>query len=81
MSTKQMLADALLAESGGLYEWAMDQRRAVRPSSWDEVAAALAEATEMRVVTSGRQLRTWLAEIEEAEAEERAGVEVEGVAR
>lgn len=65
MSTKQMLADVLLEDSGGLYEWAMAQRRGVTPKSWDQVAAVLGEETEGRVKTTGRQLRAWLVEIEE----------------
>lgn len=62
MSDKAMLADALVRTSGhdGLFEWAMDQRRAVRPPNWDVVATRLSSLTEGRVRVSGEALRNWL---------------------
>lgn len=64
MSTKQMLADVILEPEGGLYEWAMKQRRGVQPKPWDQVAEDLGHATDGRVETTGRQLRQWLIELE-----------------
>lgn len=64
-----MLADALLRESGdgGLLAWALDQRRAVHPPSWDEVAARLVATTEGKVRVRGQMLRHWLKALEEQE--------------
>lgn len=68
MSTQATLADLLLRESGhgGLWEWAMDQRRSVRPAPWDEVAYRLTQETGGKIQIRGAMLRKWVeaAEIE-----------------
>ena len=62
MSARAILADALLRVSGdgGLWEWAMDQRRSVKPANWDEVARRLALATDGEISIRGDMLRKWL---------------------
>ncbi|WP_460477723.1 hypothetical protein [Brachybacterium huguangmaarense] len=74
MSSQAMLADVLLREAGygGLWEWAMDQRRSVRPANWEEVASRLSSATGGKVRVGGDMLRKWLIVIEA----ERATAEV-----
>lgn len=64
MSANAKLADVLLREHGGLYEWCMTQRRGVSPKSWDEVADELAETTGNQVKVGGRVVRNWCATIE-----------------
>lgn len=73
MSTQAMLADSLLRLDGhgGLWEWAMDQRRSVKPANWDEVAKRLALATDGKVQVQGVMLRRWVIA---AEAERNAAV-------
>lgn len=72
MSTQAVLADILLRDAGhgGLWEWAMNQRRAVRPPNLEEVAHRLVDATDGRVKVGGDMLRKWLlaAEIEQGGA-------------
>lgn len=67
------MADALLRASGdgGLWEWAMDQRRSVTPPNWDEVARRLSVATDGKISIRGDMLRKWLLAAE-AEAERNA---------
>lgn len=64
MSANAKLADALLREQGGLYEWVMTQRRGVVPKPWDEVADELARQTNDEVKVGGRVLRNWCSAIE-----------------
>lgn len=77
MSAKARLADLLLRDAGhgGLWEWAMEQRRRVKPPNWDEVAERLEEATEGQISVRGDVLRRWLLAAEAArdEANARAG--------
>lgn len=63
-----MLADALLRVSGdgGLWEWAMEQRRSVWPPNWTELAQRLAAETDGAVVVKGDMLRKWLLAAEDA---------------
>jgi hypothetical protein len=67
MSTQARLADVLLQKAGhgGLWEWAMDQRRSANPAPWDDVAVALAGATNGEVQVQGRILRRWVIAAEE----------------
>lgn len=62
MNTQATLADLLLREAdrGGLWEWAMDERRSVRPPNWDELAYRLAIVTDGAVTIKGDMLRKWL---------------------
>ena len=62
MSTQAKLADALLRAKGydGLWSWAMDQRRSVRPLPWDDVATRLSEETDGEVSVGGVHLRRWV---------------------
>lgn len=75
MSVQARLADALLREKGhgGLWEWAMDQRRSVRPLPWDEVATRLTDVTDGEIQVKGVMLRKWVtaAEAERCEAGDR----------
>lgn len=69
-------ADLLLRQSGhgGLWEWAMEQRRFVRPPSWAKVADQLALETGGAVVVKGEMLRKWLLAAEETRASSRDSV-------
>ncbi|GAB4097661.1 hypothetical protein GCM10028787_31360 [Brachybacterium horti] len=67
MSANARLADLLLKDHGGLYEWCMDQRKGVSSKSWDAVAVELAEATGGQVKVGGRIVRNWCAAIEAGE--------------
>lgn len=62
MRSQAPYADLLLRLSGhgGLWEWAMEQRRSVRPPNWAELAERLAEETEGAVQVKGEMLRKWL---------------------
>lgn len=62
MRSQRIEAERLLVESGrgGLWEWAMDERRSVRPPNWDELAYRLAAATGGAVQIKGEMLRKWL---------------------
>lgn len=64
-----MLADSLLRLDGhgGLWEWAMSERKSVSPRSWDEVAERLAVVTGGKVRVRGQMLRRW---VQAAEAEQ-----------
>ena len=55
-------ADLLLrhAGHGGLWEWAMEQRRSVRPPNWGELAYRLVVDTDGAVQVKGEMLRKWL---------------------
>lgn len=66
MSTQAKLADLLLREAGkgGLWEWAMDERRSVSPAPWDEVAQRLTEATDGDIKIGGAMLRRWVSDAE-----------------
>ncbi|MDN5685859.1 MAG: hypothetical protein L0G94_04135 [Brachybacterium sp.] len=66
MSTQAKLADLLLREAGrgGLWEWAMDERRSVSPAPWDEVAQRLAEVTDGDIKIGGAMLRRWVSDAE-----------------
>ena len=68
MRSQAPYADALLRVlgHGGLWEWAMDQRRSVRPPNWAELAARLAAETDGAVVVKGEMLRKWLLVAEDA---------------
>lgn len=70
MSTQAVLADVLLREAGhdGLWEWAMEQRKSVRPPSWDEVARRLSDVTSGQIKVGAQMLRKWVlaAEAEQA---------------
>lgn len=76
MSTQALLADSLLRLDGhgGLWKWAMEQRKSVNPPPWDEVADRLAEATGGKIKVRGQMLRRWVlaAEQERTEAGDRA---------
>lgn len=63
-----MLADLLLREAGygGLWEWAMDQRRSVRPAAWDDVAKELNVVTDGKIQVRGAMLRLWVIAAEQA---------------
>jgi hypothetical protein len=66
MSARATLADHLLREAGhgGLWEWAMDQRRTVSPPSWELLADRLADETEGAIRVRGTMLRRWIAAAE-----------------
>lgn len=66
MSTQAKLADLLLREAGrgGLWEWAMDERRSVTPAPWDDVAKRLAEVTDSEIKIGGAMLRRWVLDAE-----------------
>lgn len=68
MSTQARLADLLLrnAGQGGLWAWAMDERRTVDPPSWDVLAERLEKVTEGSVHVGGVQLRRWVRAAEAA---------------
>ncbi|MGP5681353.1 hypothetical protein, partial [Brachybacterium alimentarium] len=55
-------ADLLLRQAGhgGLWEWAMEQRRSVRPPNWGELAYRLVVDTDGAVQVKGEMLRKWL---------------------
>ena len=55
-------ADLLLRLSGhgGLWDWAMEQRRSARPPNWAELAERLAMETDGAVAGKGDMLRKWL---------------------
>lgn len=55
MRSQALYADLLLQLSGhgALWEWAMEQRRSVRPPNWAELAERLAAETEGSVVVKG----------------------------
>lgn len=67
MRSQAPYADLLLRQSGhgGLWEWAMEQRRSVRPPNWAELADRLATETGGAVVVKGEMLRKWLIAAEE----------------
>ena len=71
MRSQAPYADLLLQLSGhgGLWEWAMEQRRSVRPPNWAELAERLAAETEGAVVVKGDMLRKWLLAAEDARGE------------
>lgn len=71
MKSQAPYADLLLRQAGrgGLWEWAMDQRRSVRPMSWSELADRLTGETEGRVQVKGEMLRKWLIAAEDARIE------------
>lgn len=71
MRSQAPYADLLLRLSGhgGLWEWAMEQRRSVRPPNWAELAERLAAETEGAVVVKGDMLRKWLLAAEDARGE------------
>lgn len=62
MRSQAPYADLLLRLSGhgGLWEWAMEERRSVRPPNWTELALRLADATNGAVTVKGEMLRKWL---------------------
>ena len=68
MRSQAPYADLLLRLSGhgGLWDWAMEQRRSVRPPNWAELAERLATETEGAVVVKGDMLRKWLLAAEDA---------------
>jgi hypothetical protein len=76
MRSQAPYADLLLRQSGhgGLWEWAMEQRRSVRPPNWAELAERLAAETHGAVVVKGEMLRKWLlaAEVARVDAGEHA---------
>lgn len=74
MSTQAELADMILRDAGrgGLWEWAMDQRRSATPMRWDEVAYRLRGETEGRIQIGGAQLRLWVIAAERQRNAERA---------
>ena len=77
MTTSARIADILLTQKGypGLYDWAMDQRRSVRPATWDEVALSLRAAADEKINVRGQMLRRW------GEAAEQARESDEGSAQ
>lgn len=81
MRSQAPYADLLLRLSGhgGLWEWAMEQRRSVRPPNWAELAERLAAETEGAVVVKGDMLRKWLLAAEDARASSGTYVMREGV--
>jgi len=80
MRSQAPYADLLLRLSGhgGLWEWAMEQRRSVRPPNWAELAERLAAETEGAVVVKGDMLRKWLLAAEDARASSGTYVTREG---
>lgn len=62
MRSQAPYADLLLRLSGhgGLWDWAMEQRRSVRPPNWAELAERLAMETDGAVAVKGDMLRKWL---------------------
>lgn len=68
MRSQAPYADLLLRQSGrgGLWEWAMEQRRSVRPPNWAELAERLDAETHGAVVVKGEMLRKWLLAAEDA---------------
>lgn len=62
MRSQWSKAECLLAKTGhgGLWEWAMGERRSVRPPNWDELAYRLAAATDGEIQIKGEMLRKWL---------------------
>ncbi len=83
MRSQAPYADLLLRLSGhgGLWEWAMEQRRSVRPPNWAELAERLAAETEGAVVVKGDMLRKWLLAAEDARGEGQRSSMVEGAQR
>lgn len=81
MRSQAPYADLLLRSSGhgGLWEWAMDQRRSVRPPNWAQLAERLAAETQGAVVVKGDMLRKWLLAAEDAHASSSTYVMREGV--
>lgn len=70
MRSQAPYADLLLRQSGhgGLWEWAMEQRRSVRPLSWAKLAERLAAETGGAIVIKGDMMRKWLLAAEDARA-------------
>ena len=70
MRSQAPYADLLLRQAGrgGLWEWAMDQRRSVRPKSWSELAELLTRETNGQIQVKGEMLRKWLLSAEAARA-------------
>lgn len=62
MKSHAPYADLLLrlAGHGGLWEWAMEERRSVRPPNWTELARRLSCTTDGAVTVKGEMLRKWL---------------------
>lgn len=62
MRTQVPYADLLLRLSGhgGLWDWAMEQRRSARPPNWAELAERRAMETDGAVAVKGDMLRKWL---------------------
>ncbi len=83
MRSQAPYADLLLRLSGhgGLWEWAMEQRRSVRPPNWAELAERLAAETEGAVVVKGDMLRKWLLAAEDARGEGQRSSMIEGARR
>lgn len=73
MRSQAPYADLLLRQlgHGGLWEWAMERRRSVRPPNWAELAERLASETDGAVVIKGEMLRKWLLTAEEARTDSR----------
>lgn len=66
-----MLADLILRDAGegGLWEWAMDQRRSARPPNWSELARRLSVRTDGKVSVTGEVLRQWVIAAEDERPE------------
>lgn len=62
MKSRRCGAERSLVDAGygGLWEWAMRERRSVRPPNWDELAYRLAAATDGEIQIKGEMLRKWL---------------------
>ncbi len=83
MRSQAPYADLLLRLSGhgGLWDWAMEQRRSVRPPNWAELAERLATETEGAVVVKGDMLRKWLLAAEDARVDSQRSAISEGAHR
>lgn len=70
MNTQAHLADLLLrnAGHGGLWEWAMDERRTVSPPPWDTLAYRLTARTDGTIQVRGAMLRRWVSAAESERA-------------
>lgn len=83
MRSQAPYADLLLRLSGhgGLWDWAMEQRRSVRPPNWAELAERLATETDGAVVVKGDMLRKWLLAAEDARVDSQRSAISEGAHR
>ena len=83
MRSQAPYADLLLRLSGhgGLWDWAMEQRRSVRPPNWAELAERLVTETEGAVVVKGDMLRKWLLAAEDARVDSQRSAISEGAHR